>query len=259
MEEIVIFQFLFWSIVASLLSKRTNGYLLLGPLAIAAIPALAQTIGGFFQKNEANNLKKSNYIPPELLMNRDLAKQQAYSRRAPGAAQSEERIRRNQANQIAGAQRMFGGDANKIAAVAAGSTAQANDASAQVQAQGDQFSENAFGRLSNANNAIAQNDRQNQAEYLQTKNALDNAGNTNLFSGINNLATAGLLSKAAGGNTTAKFLTGTQDQAQEDPVTTDSEPKFPILNGYQSGFNRRIKTDLGPSFKGSVPRIRIRK
>lgn len=200
------------------------------PLLLAAIPALAQTVGGLLQKNQANNLKKSNYVPPELMMNKDLAAQQAYSRRAPGAALAEEQNRRLQANQLAAAQRSFGGDANKMAAVASASTAQATDANARIAAQGQQFSENAFGRLSNANTALAQNDRQNQVEYLQTRNALDQAGNTNIFSGLSNFATAGLLAGAAKGNKTAQFLTGTQPQEAVQEATETVDNVMPSIN-----------------------------
>lgn len=212
MEEIIISQHLFLAVLSALvvgLFHKRNGYLNFAPLLLAAIPAALQAGAGVAQKIQANNLKKSNYVPPELLMNRDLASQQAYSRRAPGAAQAEEQNRRAQANQISAAMRMYGGDASKIGAVASAATAGAQDANARIQAQGQQFSENAFGRLSNANNAIAQQDRINQEQYLQTKNALDNAGNTNIFGGVSNLATAGLLAKGAKGDKTAQFLTGT--------------------------------------------------
>ena len=217
MEELSIVYMLSKIMLISLISSmivgmfhKKDGNLYLAPLLLAAIPGALQAVGGLLQKNQANNLKKSDYVPRELLMNRDLASLQAYSRRAPGAALAEEQTRRTQANQIAAAQRMFGGDANKVAAVASAATAGAQDSNARIQAQGQQFSENAFGRLSNANNAIAQQDRINQEQYLQTKNALDNAGNTNIFSGISNLATAGLLAKAGKGDKVSQFLTGTQ-------------------------------------------------
>lgn len=230
MEEVILANILFWNLALSLLIGRNKGHINFLPLLLAGIPALGQTIGGILQKNQANNLKKSTYVPPELMMNRDLAAQQAYSRRAPGTAQAEEQNRRLQANQIAGAQRSFGGDANKMAAVASASTAQATDANARIAAQGQQFSENAFGRLSNANTALAQNDRQNQDEYVQTKNALDNAGNTNIFSGVSNMASAGLLASAAKGNKTSQFLTGTQPLEAVQAATETVNNVMPSIN-----------------------------
>jgi len=157
-------------------------------LALAAGQGIYQGIKGIRQKRQAKKLKESNWIPEELLMNRDLAKQQAYSRRAPGQAQAEENVRRTQANTIAAAQRSAGGDANKIAAIASGAAGQANDANARLAAQGAQFSENAIGRLSNANTAIAGQKRQNRAEYLDTKAALDASGDQNIFNSIGNIA-----------------------------------------------------------------------
>lgn len=269
MEELSIVYMLSKIMLISLISSmivgmfhKKDGNLYLAPLLLAAIPGALQAVGGLLQKNQANNLKKSDYVPRELLMNRDLASLQAYSRRAPGAALAEEQTRRTQANQIAAAQRMFGGDANKVAAVASAATAGAQDSNARIQAQGQQFSENAFGRLSNANNAIAQQDRINQEQYLQTKNALDNAGNTNIFSGVSNLATAGLLAKVGGkggdlassllgaGVSGLSPLLGSGDAAQ--PVQ-DTEAKT-----YVGGVNRRLKTNLGPSFKGVKVKLRSR-
>jgi len=125
-------------------------------------------------------------------MNRDLAQQQAYSRRAPGQAQAEEQIRRNTANTISAGQRSFGGDANKAAAVTSAANAQANDATARLAGQGQQFSENAFGRLSGANMAIAGQKRQNRNEFNSAKAELISASNQNIFNGISNVASAGL-------------------------------------------------------------------
>jgi len=161
-------------------------------LGLAAAQGIYQGIKGLRQKRQAKKLKESTYIPEELLMNRDLAQQQAYSRRAPGQGQAEENNRRAMANRIANAQKSFGGDANKMAAITSAATAQNIDANAKTQAMGQQFSENAFGRLSNANMGIAEQKRQNRSEYVQTKNALQASGDQNIFSGIGNIASAGL-------------------------------------------------------------------
>jgi hypothetical protein len=164
------------------------------PIALAAslLPAAFQGIQGLFQKKRANDLQESKFIPPELLMNKDLATQQAYSRRAPGQAQAEQNIRRIQANQISASQRTFGGNANKQAAIAAGASAQADQANQGVATMGQQFSEGAFGRLSNANLGIAQQKRQNRDEFNRAKESLLYASDQNLFNGVNNAASAGL-------------------------------------------------------------------
>lgn len=212
--------------------------------ALMLLPTAVQTIGGLFQKGQANNLKKSNYVPPQLLMNRDLAMQQAYSRRAPGAAFAESQNRRLASNQIAAGQRMFGGDANKMAAISAGAVAGAEDANSRIAAQGQAFSEGAFGRLQNANNALAQNDRLNQEQYLQTKNALDNAGNVNLFNGINNAATYGYLKRM-----------GFKDNAlsTEPPIPTDQSTFPTISTPFSTG---RYGAGFGGRFNGGKIRIR---
>lgn len=161
-------------------------------LALAAGQGIYQGVKGLVQKNQAKKVKESTFIPEELLMNRDLAKQQAYSRRAPGQANAEENVRRMTANRIAAGQRSAGGDANKLAAIASGAVGQANDANARISAQGQQFSENAFGRLGYANTAIANQKRQNREEYIDTKNRLDASGDQNIFNSIGNLASAGI-------------------------------------------------------------------
>lgn len=161
-------------------------------LGLAAAPAIAQGIKGIQQKRQARKLKVSNFVPSELLMNKDLAAQQAYSRRAPGQAFAESQVRRAQANQIGAAQRSFGGDANKIAAATSAATAQANDANSLLAARGQAFSEGAFDRMAGANLQIAGQKRQNQSDYNNQYNQLNTAGDTNLFNGINNLASAGI-------------------------------------------------------------------
>jgi len=167
-------------------------------LAAAAIPAVYQGVKGIVQKRQARKLKESKFIPEELLMNKDLSSQQAYSRRAPGQSFAEEQVRRNTANQISAGQRSFGGDANKMAAIASGAVGQANDATANIAANGQRFSEGAFNRLGYANTAIAGQKRQNRAEYLETKAALDASGDQNIFNSLNNLGSLAVAGADAG-------------------------------------------------------------
>lgn len=196
-------------------------------LALAAGQGIYQGIKGIRQKRQAKKLKESKWIPEELLMNRDLAKQQAYSRRAPGQAQAEENVRRTQANTIAAAQRSAGGDANKLAAIASGAAGQSNDANARISAQGQEFSENAFGRLGYANTAIAGQKRQNRAEYLEAKNALNAAGDQNIFNSIGNIASAGIAGIESGA------FDGIDPMVKQTANAKIAEGKF--LNKMQAG------------------------
>ena len=125
-------------------------------------------------------------------MNRDLARQHAFSKRAPGQAYGEEMIRRLQTNQISAAQKMAGGDVNKQAALVGGATKQAEDAGNRLAVTGEQFSEAAFGRLSNAQMAIAAQKKQNRDEFNRTKSDLYAASDQNFFNAISNVATAGV-------------------------------------------------------------------
>ena len=180
------------------------------PLALGAalLPAAYQGIKGIFQKGQAKNLNPDqyDYIPQGLTMNRDLAQQQAFSRRAPGTANSESMIRRSQANQINAARLSVGGDANKLAALAGQATGQANDANARVASQGQQFSEGAFGRLQGANSAIAGMQRQNYNDYWQQRNYLNQSGDQNIFNSLSNIGTAGVLAAADAGSGAAKSI-----------------------------------------------------
>jgi hypothetical protein len=146
-------------------------------------------ISGLYQYNlaqnqydEAKKLKESEFTSM-YTQNRDLALQQAYSRRAPGQAYSEEMIRRNQANQVAAALKMYGGDANKIASISSSANAQANDATARLQAQGQAFSEDAFRRLYQANRDI----QGGKLQYRKAKDALITSAQQNEYAGIPNL------------------------------------------------------------------------
>lgn len=169
------------------------------PLAASLLPAAYQIGQGFYQKNQAKKLKESTFVPPELLMNRDLAAQQGYSRRAPGQAFAEEGVRRNTATVISAANRNFGGDVNKSAAVAAAAGAQANDDLRRIAADGARFSERAFDRVADANVRIAGEKRRNRDEFNTAKAALIEAGNQNMFSGLSNVASAGLTHYLSGG------------------------------------------------------------
>lgn len=168
------------------------------PLIAAAIPAALQVYKGFRQKYLAKKLKESTFIPSELRENQNLAKQQAYSRRAPGAARAEENIRKNLATTLGSQSRMFGGDAGKMVSLSSGASARADNAVQGVQAQGQAFSENAFGRLAGANNAVAGQKRQNRDEYNRAKAQLLGASDQNLFNGVSNLSSAAITAYNAG-------------------------------------------------------------
>lgn len=168
-------------------------------LASTLLPAAYQAAQGFIQRKRAKDLKESTWVPPELLMNRDLASQQAYSRRAPGQSQAEENIRRNLATTISASNRSFGGDANKAAAVAGGAAAQADDQVRRLQANGQQFSENAFARMANANQGIAGQKRQNRDEFNRTKSELIAASDQNFFNAISGVGSAGVAFGLNGG------------------------------------------------------------
>ncbi len=175
---------------------------------IAGGVALASAIGkgakAREQRGRARKLKEDTYIPPELQMNQDLAKMQAFSRRAPGQAKAEENIRRSQANTLSAVQRTSGGDAGRMAAASVASQGQANDALDQVNVRGQQFAEGAFGRLYGANQAIGAQKRRNRDQFNQTKAELIAASDQNYMNAFNDvlnggLAAASMMDSAKGG------------------------------------------------------------
>lgn len=207
MEDLIALYTLL-TVATSFLIPKRKGYFFIVPLIAAAIPAVFQGIKGIRQRRLAKKLKESTFVPPELRENQNLAKQQAYSRRAPGAALAEENIRRNLATTLGSQSRMFGGDAGKMVALSSGASARADNAVRGVQAQGQAFSENAFGRLGAANNAVAGQKRQNRDEFNRTKAQLLAASDQNIFNSINNLSTVGLMGVASGGGKGANFAQG---------------------------------------------------
>jgi hypothetical protein len=175
---------------------------------IAIAGAVYQGYQAVKQSNDAANLKKSNFRPQGLDENKDLAKNDVLSGRFPGQGLAEENVRRNFANQIAAAQRMFGGDANKIGAVSGGIGANANDALARIASMGSQFSQNAKQRLANATSAVAQQDQNNYMQYIQAKNALKQSSKQNAFNAVQNGAAAALMAR-----------NGSQSATSIDPST----------------------------------------
>lgn len=168
-------------------------------LASTLLPAAYQIGQGFIQRNRAKKLKESTYIPEELLMNRDLAQQQAYSRRAPGQARAEENNRRILSTTIAANSRMAGGDVNKSAALTSSASARAYDANAALQDRGQQFSENAFARMAQANLGIGAQKQRNRDDYTRTKSDLIAASDQNFFNGLSGVASAGVAFGLNGG------------------------------------------------------------
>lgn len=203
MAAMIVIIYMLWLLLWVLHYKfpyRSEGRLTILPLLLAAAPAVYQLGKGLLQKRQAKKLKESTFVPKELTMNRDLATQQAYSRRAPGQAVAEENVRRATANQISAGQRLAGGNINKSAAITSAATAQADDANRSIAAQGQSFSEGAFNRLGNANNAIAGQKRANRDAYTSAKAALLGASDQNIFNSVNNLSTAGLIGAEGAGS-----------------------------------------------------------
>ena len=184
--------------------RGTLGFVQFIPLIAAGISAGAKAIKAHQQRKEARKLQESKFVPPELMMNRDLAQLQAYSQRAPGSAQAESNIRRSQANSLAAGLKNSGGSAVKAAANAVASQGVANDALARVDAAGEQFTQNALGRLANANIGIASQKRQNRDEYNRAKSQLLAASDQNYFNSFNDLMNGALATATLGtpGNTT---------------------------------------------------------
>jgi hypothetical protein len=208
---------------------------LLIPLIAAGVSAVGKGIKAYQQRKAANRLKESKFMPAELTMNRDLAQMQAFSRRAPGSAKAEENVRRGQANAISAVQRVAGGNVNKVAAAAVAAQGQANDAFDQIQTRGQQFSENAFSRLGQANSQIAGQKRQNRMEFNQAKSQLLAASDQNYFSAFNDILNGGMAAGAiAGGNAGSVFPTigGRRRQSSSDSFRTGDYNGEISNNGY---------------------------
>lgn len=177
--------------------------------ALALAGPVFSAIKGIGQKSKANKLKQSDfdYMPPGLLENKALDQQQAYSRQAPGTALAAQQAQRAQANTIAAGQRMYGGDTNKMGAVVSQAQGAADNANAQNAVRGQQFSENAFGRLRSDNSAIGAQQRQNYNDYWDAKSKLLYASDQNIGNAINNASVLG--QSAIGGGRAGRAGAGT--------------------------------------------------
>lgn len=242
-------------------NKPKDVIVTIAPLLLAAIPAAFQAYKGFRQRYLAKKLKESNFVPSELRENQSLAKQQANSRRAPGAARAEENIRKNLATTLGSQSRMFGGDAGKMVSLSSGASARADNAVQGVQAQGQAFSENAFGRLAGANNAVAGQKRQNRDEFNRTKAQLLAASDQNLFNSVSNLSSAAITGAIAGkeGGGFGKGYGGVAGQsAPWADWLKQQNQNYPPWNGGGQGQGQDVWSDPGGGFSPSfrvAPRV----
>lgn len=202
------------------------------PLIAAGVAAGAKAIKAGQQRRKARKLRESKFVPPELMMNKDLAELQAYSRTAPGTAKAEENIRRGQANALSRVMRTSGGDTGKIAAASVASQQAAQDAYDRLQTRGQEFSENAFGRLANANLGLAGQKIRNRDQFNQARNALVRASDQNYMNAFDTLMSGAMASAsmygggggAGGGGMTAGNLNPNganywmQNMNQSDPT-----------------------------------------
>lgn len=176
--------------------RQLRGALFIVPALIAGGVALASAVGKGIkagqQRRRARRLKEDTYIPPELMLNRDLAQMQAFSRRAPGQAKAEENIRRAQANTLSAIQRTSGGDAARIAEASVASQGATTDALDRSNVRGQEFAEGAFGRLYGANQAIGAQKRHNRDQFNQTKAELIAASDQNYMGAFNDVLNGGL-------------------------------------------------------------------
>lgn len=220
---------------------------------LALLPAAFQIGQGISQNIEANNLKESKYIPPELRMNRDLARTQRFSKRAPGAATAEENVRRNLATTLSASRRAYGGDAGKMAAVASAASGQANDANARIATMGERFSEGALGREMSANREIAGVQERNRREYSQTKAKLYESSGQNLFGGISNVASYGIAGGFDGIDSSIKKKANESIALGKDITKKGGDGSLYIKEGRQMKRDARkaIRTSAGDTLTRS--------
>jgi hypothetical protein len=167
-----------------------------GPLIASAVSGGAKALKAADQRREARRLKESTFTPEELLLNKDLAQMQAFSKRSPGQAKAEELIRRGQANSLNAIKRAAGGDVNKITAGSIASQGAMQDAADRIQVRDNEFSQGAFNRLAGANSALAANKRHNRSEFNSAKIALLAASDQNYMNAFNDILNGAMASSS---------------------------------------------------------------
>ena len=170
-------------------------------LGLTLAPTIVQGIAALRQNNLKNKVKKSDYIPSATLEAEKRARAYADTTQLPGQDRIEGNIDRQTANTTAGVRRAANDSASVMESL------QASDAAAKA-VMGDlqktladfKFQNNQ--QLNRVLDTKAQYEKDNQEAYEASKSALRGSSMQNAFSAANNAATAGLLLRKPGQETT---------------------------------------------------------
>lgn len=203
------------------------------PFLIAgAAEGFGKLLFGGSQRAKANELKRFTEIPDSLKQNR--ADAQALARRSmyPGQTTDQAQLDRALANTQANTTRQARSATDILNSNAVAHT-RANNAQADMSRRLQQWRTKGLNDLQVANNQIARVEEQNARDFWNTKAALQNASNTNIFGGVSDLLTAGgaMFSERAAEKERLK-----QQKAAGGEIPAVPPGATPPFNPYGNGF-----------------------
>ena len=167
------------------------------PLAIAAIPSIAQMGFGIAQNIQGRNLQRNEYIPPSMKQAVENTRRQASSQRMPGQSEAEDNIRSMSGATNYATRGMSSGD--RLLALSA-SDRNTKDALRSLGTQSAQF------QLSNmdAYNTMLQRqgmmEFENEMDFRRQREQLQAAGAQNIFGGLDTASAVGIYGVNKGNN-----------------------------------------------------------
>jgi hypothetical protein len=156
--------------------------------AISALPGLFKAGNGISQLNKANKVTLQNTVPSAFMENLGMLRQDAATGTMPGFGMYANQLAQNQAATTAAIGRVASSPSAALSALG-GADARRQQGMAGLNAQGQQYQQQARRALGTGLLQLGQYQKADQDTYSRTKAGFRQAGNVNLFGGISDLAT----------------------------------------------------------------------
>lgn len=167
------------------------------PALLALLPSLFQMGQSYAQKQKADNLKNSNYVPPSVQSGVDIATQGAAASTSPGYANQLQKVKTVGANSISKAKQVAG-DPNQLQSAVQQVDARERDNTRDLSNRNQEFQFQNRGQLMKWLGIRGASEQRSTDAYNATKSALIGASQQNMYNGITGAAAVGI--KAIGSN-----------------------------------------------------------
>lgn len=222
------------------------------PALLALLPSLFQMGQSYSQKQKADNLKPSNYVPPSVQSAVDMATQSAASSTAPGYGNQLQKIKTVGANSISRAKQVAG-DANQLQSAVQQVDARERDNTRDLGNRNQEFQFQNRGQLMKWLGIRGASEQRSTDAFNATKSALIGASQQNLYNGISGAAAVGIKAVGSTDGSTSGSLVGKTGKdlvkAMGDRTSFSDEEKAYLKN---LGYNID-GTDNGSGMKFKSP------